>query len=696
MLRRLENVSASGEDAKDVTDNSPPQVHEVPHQAVYDVGAHAGGIGLAPSAYITDVDNRSWPFVASLEVSVQHGEDDVDSILADGAGTSLISISQPNASFLRFHGLASLHDYTRLLRTVRFRTQRDYLLSSRAIVIKASDGHGGQSETSMVVHLHGGFTRADCCHVQLVAGATNSKQPGQNDSKQLVYIAGRSSPLPMLAGVALDIDAASRARKICAAEVCMMASAVVRLLNMQDHDRMEVGGAAAALAADGNVSSIFYPSSGELVLNGTADLSVYQSLLRRVVFRSSAPSASLMSDTPRLLDVTFPSSTSTRDYNTSIAVVQPVHITSISPTGQISLFPSENFSVTVNATGTPTSGKSLYHWEKYRLDSDGRLQLDKWPDGVPHDGAVLTIRHLLFGSDEGHYRCRVSNLAGEELLAFTELRIQTASPTWRSKISGRQLISPRIIAQQKATILVGWDKPADNGYAVSNFVLYYREEGSIVWKIAKDYITGTTSIELVKGVDIGLEGSSGATWEFRVEARNGYSSRVGRINDDDAPVSDCVSGTLAGVTAQPREPRFTVNLPRAATPLPNTNLRLSVVVDSNPLPAFQWYRNGVAIHNGTDVELMGNSVTLKHVTPSVHNGVYFVVASMYLGKVKSSSVEISVSEAPTRADLQQLVPLPGTDPAAGTQVILQCSSDGNPEPSFSWVKSNNSGDLSLD
>lgn len=109
--------------------------------------------------------------------------------------------------------------------------------------------------------------------------------------------------------------------------------------------------------------------------------------------------------------------------------------------------------------------------------------------------------------------------------------------------------------------------------------MHYKE-GNGRWQIAKDHILGSTSIELVKGGDVGLYGSE-EDWEFRIEAHNAYSGM-------EADYHENISASLEGIISQPSTPHFILDLPREIFALPISDVRLNIAAESTPPSSFQW------------------------------------------------------------------------------------------------------------
>ena len=81
------------------------------------------------------------------------------------------------------------------------------------------------------------------------------------------------------------------------------------------------------------------------------------------------------------------------------------------PTSLCKVFPGRVVSFTVQATGSrPLS----YHWQWKRVEEEGSSE--KWQpcDAEWSDGTTLTIPSLQ-KSNEGSYRCVVSNCVGNEI-----------------------------------------------------------------------------------------------------------------------------------------------------------------------------------------------------------------------------------------------------------------------------------------
>lgn len=127
-------------------------------------------------------------------------------------------------------------------------------------------------------------------------------------------------------------------------------------------------------------------------------------------------------------------------------------------------------------------------------------------------------------------------------------------------------------------------------------------------------------------VDSGLTASTTYLYRFKVIVR-GISSAY---------------STPRGVTLQPpARPTFT-RQPQGQTVLAGTAITLSVSVNGNPVPTFQWYRNGELIGGATGATLQIASAA------ALDGGIYKVVATNSEGSVTSNEFTLTVTPATSR------------------------------------------------
>ena len=122
-----------------VRNNTRPVVHALATSLAVDVDSAPAPI--APEAYITDADNQSWPFLASLEVTISQNAESGDLIELDDSvvPSSMKAEWRANASTFRVEGISSIHDYNQILQAIKFRTQLDYIQRDRRISITVND-----------------------------------------------------------------------------------------------------------------------------------------------------------------------------------------------------------------------------------------------------------------------------------------------------------------------------------------------------------------------------------------------------------------------------------------------------------------------------------------------------------------------------------------------------------------------------
>ncbi len=124
-----------------------------------------------------------------------------------------------------------------------------------------------------------------------------------------------------------------------------------------------------------------------------------------------------------------------------------------------------------------------------------------------------------------------------------------------------------------------------------------------------------------------------------------------------------------------RMPSFTAQ-PQPQAVLVGSALSLSAIVTGNPLPAFQWSKNGVAVPGATNVVFSLNSAQLSDA------GTYVLVASNYKGTVSSSPVAITVTLAPEAPSISA-DPV-GRSVFAGDSVTFTVTASGSPLPVYQW------------
>lgn len=146
------------------------------------------------------------------------------------------------------------------------------------------------------------------------------------------------------------------------------------------------------------------------------------------------------------------------------------------------------------------------------------------------------------------------------------------------------------------------------------------------------------------------------------------TNRLGSVTSSTATLTVNKQLKAPSITSQPRD--TSVRTGAAAT--------LSVVAEGNPLPTYQWRKNGVAISGATSA-----SLTIA-AAASTDAGLYDVVVSNSQGSISSSLVKVTV----TAADVAPVITSQPKDKTVGqgTSVTFAVSATGVPAPTYQWRK----------
>ena len=115
--------------------------------------------------------------------------------------------------------------------------------------------------------------------------------------------------------------------------------------------------------------------------------------------------------------------------------------------------------------------------------------------------------------------------------------------------------------------------------------------------------------------------------------------------------------------------------PMARAVATGASVSFSGAASGNPVPAFQWQKNGMDIFGATNATYAINAVGIGDV------GNYSVVATNGVGSATSNSATLAIGTAPviTAQPTSRVV-------ASGLAVSFAVSASGNPAPTFQWQK----------
>ena len=156
-------------------------------------------------------------------------------------------------------------------------------------------------------------------------------------------------------------------------------------------------------------------------------------------------------------------------------------------------------------------------------------------------------------------------------------------------------------------------------------------------------------------------------------------SLVNVLGPDSGIYTVVVSNLAGAVTSSPPAVLTVIDPVITAQPLSRTNHAGSVAVFSaqacGTAPEYQWYRDGEAVSEGTQAELVLSGVTEGDA------GGYSVVASNAYGSVSSSPASLTVWDLPVIT----AAPSSGTN-LAGTTAVLSVQAVGTAPLSYQWYR----------
>ena len=440
-------------------------------------------------------------------------------------------------------------------------------------------------------------------------------------------------------------------------------------------DRLVSTGAAAGMevvdaAADGSRLLLRAGTGAGSFEFGT--LAQFQSTLRGVRFDSVLPTG----DGMRVVRVVAFDGASTTTALTNATVVRAVRFTVPPVAPSSALQPGTAFALAPQVAGTPPIA---FRWDRFNWNASASggtapvlfsPSLDRWK-------LKLDFGVVLFEDAADVYRLTASNEAGDAMGGELAIVVSQTAPTWYTEVSGRQLITPTVVAQTDKLIMIQWEEPAWNGikpHPAEPYRLQFRE-GAGAWQDADDTLPGEATLELLYDVKTKMS-TSAETYSFRVFATNDCGVHASECPPGATSLS---SGVLVGVTPNPRQPIFTENLD--ATPValdPGATLTLKVNATGTPVPTYQWFRNGVQLPGQTNATL-----AIASLSKAADDGTYMCETSNYLRTVQSIKVPLAINTLPT---VQTFSRVPAGKVLAGTSVLLQCKASGVPAPTFTWLR----------
>lgn len=110
-----------------------------------------------------------------------------------------------------------------------------------------------------------------------------------------------------------------------------------------------------------------------------------------------------------------------------------------------------------------------------------------------------------------------------------------------------------------------------------------------------------------------------------------------------------------------------------------TKVAFSVTADGNPVPTFQWTKNGTAISGATNATLTLPSVT------TADSAVYNAVATNSAGWALSNDLILTINTTNVAPSFT-LQPFPSATSPEGAALTLSATAVGTPTPSYQWRK----------
>lgn len=205
----------------------------------------------------------------------------------------------------------------------------------------------------------------------------------------------------------------------------------------------------------------------------------------------------------------------------------------------------------------------------------------------------------------------------------------------------------------------------------------------------------------IKWLRNGVDVSSDESILIEKESDTVYILTIEKVTSNSIGTYECVISNRVGETRSKgilsllTEPSFTTDLGGITSGKVGENIALEVVVEGNPRPSVNWFKDGVQISTTVVSEHTDNKFRLRFEPVELEDGAeYYCVAKNRIGEKTSRKIRFTVEteekvypkEEPSKVKPSILRGLSDTSVSPGDTLVLKVTVDGNPEPSVTWCK----------